>query len=56
MTRTPNLRMAQWLTYAGTLPLVIAAVEMVAGRIPAGDIVWFAFIFGAITASSSIGR
>lgn len=55
MTRTPNHRMAQWLTYAGTLPLVIAAVEMVAGRIPSDDAAWIASTYSAIILSFLAG-
>jgi hypothetical protein len=42
MTYPLNTRTAQWLTYAGTLPLVIAAVEAVAGRVMLSDVLWLA--------------
>jgi len=55
MTRTLNHRMAQWLTYAGTLPLLIVAAEMVAGRLPTGYIVWVASTYSAIIISFLAG-
>jgi hypothetical protein len=50
-----NHRIAQWLTYAGTLPLVIATVEMVVGRLPSGDVVLVASTYGAIIISFLAG-
>ena len=50
-----NHRLAQLLTYAGTLPLVIAAVEAVAGRLPLSDVVWVASTYSAIIISFLAG-
>ena len=55
MTRPLNHRMAQWLTYAGTLPLLIAAAEMVAARLPTGDIVLVASTYSTIIISFLAG-
>jgi hypothetical protein len=55
MTRTSQHRLAQWLTYAGTLPLLIAVVEMIVGRIPPDTIVWAAGTYSAIILSFLAG-
>lgn len=48
MTQPLNHRTAKLLTYAGTLPLVIAAVERVVGRLEPSDVVWVASTYSAI--------
>jgi hypothetical protein len=55
MTHPPHYRMAKLLTYAGTLPLVIAAVELAFGRLQASDAVWVASTYSAIIISFLAG-
>ena len=55
MTQPLNHRTAQLLTYAGTLPLIIAAVELVVGRLQPGDILWMASTYSAIIISLLAG-
>jgi hypothetical protein len=55
MTYPLNTCTAQWLTYAGTLPLVIAAVEAVAGRVMLSDVLWLAGTYSAIILSFLAG-
>lgn len=55
MTQPFHHRTAQLLTYAGTLPLIIAAVELVVGRLPSSDVVWMASTYSAIIISFLAG-
>jgi hypothetical protein len=55
MMHPSNHLTAQLLTYAGTLPLVIAVVELVVGRVPLSDIVWMVSAYSAIILSFLAG-
>jgi hypothetical protein len=55
MTQPLQHLTAKLLTYAGTLPLVIAAAELVVGRIPSSDVVWMASTYSAIIISFLAG-
>lgn len=55
MMQLLNHRTAQLLTYAGTLPLVIAAVELVFGRLPSSDVFWVVSTYSAIIISFLAG-
>jgi len=55
MTQPLNHRTAQLLTYAGTLPLVIAAVGLAVGQLPSSDVLWMASTYSAIIISFLAG-
>ncbi len=55
MTQPLNHRTAQLLTYAGTLPLVIAAIELAVGRLSSSDALWVVSSYSAIIISFLAG-
>jgi hypothetical protein len=55
MMSPSNQLTAKLLTYVGTLPLVIAAVELVVGRLQPSDVVWMASTYSAIILSFLAG-
>lgn len=48
-------RVANILTYTGTLPLVIVAVELAVGRVSPSDAVWLASTYSAVIISFLAG-